>query len=412
MLLVRVLYYLFDFKGIQDTYGYFAAAMLSLEEGEITLSSGLGFAYTNALTRGLSLFGTDISVAFLFQFILSTISLLLFYFGARLVWGTYSALGMCSVLSFSPIMLNSLKVCSPEEYIMFHVSVLFFILAFFYVQTKKHTYKRSSLAELFLVVVGFYTGIICAWNYLGFLVLLIMGYIVINNYQIYDDKSKFQEMTEKEDLEEKDQIMNGFIQLLVLLFGAVLGLFFSLLKYTGYSGLVIGEQFRWWFNLFKSLPNRTMDIDSAAVVNILFSFVLALIISTVCLVFEEKHKNDYLLSQSENITPKEEKEGVDYFVTDDGRKVSYIKNPLQGPKKHEPKTMKFDLDELAKLNQEAMIIESDNDDKRYSIKQNDKKVNKVKEEVNENTASLPQISKENLLEFDLNDLPEIDDFDI
>lgn len=41
---------------------------------------------------------------------------------------------------------------------------------------------------------------------------------------------------------------------------------------------------------------------------------------------------------------KEKVAGVDYFVTEDGRKVDYLKNPLPLPRKHIGKSMNFAID--------------------------------------------------------------------
>ncbi len=43
---------------------------------------------------------------------------------------------------------------------------------------------------------------------------------------------------------------------------------------------------------------------------------------------------------------KEAKEGVDYFLTKDGRRVEYLKNPLPLPERHERKSMNFAIDSL------------------------------------------------------------------
>lgn len=39
-------------------------------------------------------------------------------------------------------------------------------------------------------------------------------------------------------------------------------------------------------------------------------------------------------------------ESEEFFVTEDGRKVHYLENPLPEPKKHEAKNMDFDVDEV------------------------------------------------------------------
>ena len=367
---VRLLYYLLDYKGVKDSFGFYDSGMIRLEEGEKVLSSGMGFAYTNAVSKILGLFGNDIHVIFVWQLVLETIALSLIFWGCRIIWSMPSTIAMMAVMTFSPINVESVRVCSPEQYFLFHFSIIFFVMALFYRHTRLHGWFKSSLGQIILLLMGFYSGVLLAWNYMGFFALVIMIYIAFNNYRINDDKNRILIMTEKE-LEEKDQMMNGFGQVFLVLVGTVLGLFVTLMKYTGYTGYTIVEQFVWWYNLLKKLPGRTMDFASDFAVNFLLAFVLCLIVNIFYLFREEKlevkHQAELeairlleLAGEDNAFTTKKRVLGVDYFVTEDGREVDYLQNPLPiPPKKHDRVSPKFNVEAIAKENAEA-IMNSEN----------------------------------------------------
>ena len=362
---VRTLYYLFDYTGVKDSYGFYDSAMIRLEEGEYLLSSGLGFAYNNALVKYLKIAGNNIDVIFSWQLILEIVAISLIFWGARNIWGSMASIAMSCVLSFSPFTIISDKICSPDQYFLFYFSILFYCLGLFYKYTKNHSWLRSTKDELIIVAMGIYTGMLCIWNYMGFLALVLMIYIVIINNKLNVDKKQIMILT-GEEYDEKDQIMNGFIQTIMIIFGILIGGFFTLLKYTGYTGYTIVGQFYWWKNQFKKLPFKAMDIDSNYAFTILLSVAVAIIVDMVMMLRNDKKELKRLeeleVLRKQNITGMEnafvEREkvlGVDYFITEDGRKVDYLENPLEGPKKHVPKTLKFDLDEIVKANEEAVI---------------------------------------------------------
>ena len=116
---IRILYYWFTYTPMQDTFGYFDSALLRIETGERLLSSGLGFAFTNALGHLSKIFGTDIAWVFYFQLILEIFALLFLFLGTMNFWSMKAALLSCSLLSVSPVLLEQLRVCSPEEFFLF-----------------------------------------------------------------------------------------------------------------------------------------------------------------------------------------------------------------------------------------------------------------------------------------------------
>ena len=72
------------------------------------------------------------------------------------------------------MVLQSIKIIEPMQFMMLHFSVLLFLLSVFRNITAKKGWYRNNAGELFLIVIGFYTGVVCIWNYIGFLLLPVM----------------------------------------------------------------------------------------------------------------------------------------------------------------------------------------------------------------------------------------------
>ena len=362
---IRMLYYLFDFDGIIDSYGLFDSALNRIDSRDYVLSSGLGFAYTNACAKVLSRFGLNIDVVFIWQVFLEVIAISLFFWGAIYIWGTVSATVMTLIFMLSPVFLDSCLVVSPEEYFLFYFSILFYILAHFYTYTRRHSWFRSSIGEILILIMGFFAGMLITWSYLGFFAFIIMIYVVLNNYRINDDKSNILVMS-TEDLDEKDQVMGGTTQIFMLFLGALIGMFFTLLKYTGYTGYTIVEQFNWWRKQFLALPGRAMDTNTVFAVNLLFCLSAAIITNAIMVVVNEKKelkrqaeleeiRQAELKTEGGAFVDRDNTSSDEYFVTKDGRTVQYLKEPLPGPKKHVHKELKFDIEEIGKENESVRI---------------------------------------------------------
>ncbi|MCR5501904.1 MAG: hypothetical protein K6F53_02755 [Lachnospiraceae bacterium] len=364
---IRVLYYLFDYTGVTDPYGFFDYAILRAEQQEYYTGSGLGFAYTHMLERFVLVFYDDISVVFVWQLLLELIALFLIVLAARNFWGIYSAISIGILLTVSPILLVFLKTCSPEEFFLNRIAILFFVLSVFYDYSRKKSWFRSTAGELLILVMGIYTGMLCIWNYLGFAAFAAMVLIVIRNYRIIKDKTQLLELTDGKEIEEKDQIMNVFVQTFMLILGTALGGFFTLLKYTGYTGYTITEQFLWWTAQFKTLPDRTMDMDT------FYALYLVLTVTVGSLAGAVIHKlKKPKAEKQEQIEKKEMEQSENYdlgnkddrpasFTTEDGREIDFIENPLPGPKPHEHRELKFDLDELSRASSDLVIFDETKD---------------------------------------------------
>lgn len=417
---IRILYYWFTYSPIQDTFGFFDSAIIRLEEGEHLLSSGLGFAFTNVLADLAGIFGTDIGWVFYFQLILEIFALLFLFLGTMNFWGMRAALLSCSLLSISPVLLEQLRVCSPEEFYLFFFSGIFLIMSLFSSYTRHHQWTKSTKNEFIVLLMGAYIGILCAWNYLGVMLLLIMLLIVIRNYRILHDKSKLQGLVERGVIDEEKHIMTVFSQNFILLVGLAAGLFLTLLRYTGFSGLTLAQQFNWWLYLFSFLPAKTMDFDTWIAVYLVVSILLGILLAVFYNIRAKRRENamleaeemvrpavlaseqafvhrdisvdtsDYVKDDGAitqvsdddsvlkpfrypdgikpNVTNNENNENNDkeFFVAPDGRKVAYLENPLPVPKKHVPRgDMRFDLDEISISNKD-IIVKKDDDEINYN----------------------------------------------
>ncbi len=351
---IRVLFYLFDYTGVQDAYGLFDSAVIRFETGEAVPVSGLSFAYTNTLSHIIRFFHIDLSGVFIWQLLMELAALTLIVLAARNFWGIYSAIIIGILLSVSPILLIYLKICSPEEYFLFYFSIIFYVLSRFYAYSRRQSWFSSSLGELSVIAMGIYIGVLCIWNYMGFVSFAAVIVIVIKNYQILHDKAHLLEMTDGE-VEEKNRIMNVFAQLLMLVAGTVIGGFVLLIRYTGFTGMTITEEFNWYCSLFRTFPKRTMDFDTYFALYLILSVVIGSVCGAVIHSRKKAKKTaDAFIKEVEMVKGNDERS---FFVTEDGRKVPFLDNPVPGPKQHEHRPMKFDLDEIEKENSDLVIFD-------------------------------------------------------
>lgn len=428
---IRILYYWFTYTPMQDTFGYFDSALLRIETGERLLSSGLGFAFTNALGHLSKIFGTDIAWVFYFQLILEIFALLFLFLGTMNFWSMKAALLSCSLLSVSPVLLEQLRVCSPEEFFLFFFSGVFFLMSLFSKYTRHHHWTKSTKNEFIVLLIGAFIGVLCAWNYLGVFLLIIMVVIAIRNYRILHDKSKLQDLIES-GVDEEKQIMTVFSQNFILSVGLLGGLIITLLRYTGFSGLILVDQFKWWLNLFTFLPGKTMDFDTWVSIYLIVSILLGILFNCLFNLKKKKPENEAFVNREcdiknnvefnelsnekneENLKPFRYPQGIkpnDYFITNDGRKVNYLENPLPVPKKHVPRgDMRFDLDEISESNKDA-IVKTDDEEINYNINEFKSEEGPSNHTITQKSNPVPPQKKETKDDFDF-DVSDGDDFDI
>lgn len=378
----RVLYFFLVQNRAVDTYAYYENALIKRGADAPVLTSGLAYAYTESLSKLLQLFGDGMAIAVGFQTILQIAWLVLFFFGIRWLWGKLAAYVTGTVLMLSPFVFKSVQVIEPVNYFMLHFAVLLFLYGVFCNQTAQRGWYRSNVGELYLMLIGFYMGVICTWNYIGFLLVGVMVYVLVQNRTVLREKLWMQRNLE---LEENEQIMPVTTQGLILLAGMLVGMFATLMKYTGLTGWTVWEQLFWWQDQFAALPGRCQDISTAMLIWLLSAFGLGIgcqfFVDRLKQKAEEQREYDAILHKEAEEKQKKESIGHEeipvmdlppadtgddgmsdeFFIAEDGRQIKYIDNPLPGPKKHIKREMDFEIDDIEE------VIEEKKDDFDYRI---------------------------------------------
>ena len=396
--ITRILYFLFNSQMVVDTYGYYAHALAGAEEEPI-LTSGMAYAYTNHLSKILPYLENGAETIGVYHLILQIIWMVFLIVGMGILFGGIAQFLTAGILALSPVISETMFVVSPENYLMFWFSLLFLALAVFFWLTKKRGWYRSSLCELYLMLLGFRMGVVCIWNYTGWLLLPIMIHILNRNR--YNLKDKIWEQKQKEIYLERQQVMRVGSQTSILTVGILLGMYATLMKYTGMTGISVGEQFRWWIAQYRELPERCQDISTQLILWLLLAGVAGILCSVLiqsirrrklqnmmyedeiylqdeeeeetisdkkALKREEKKENKKETKEAKKEKKevketkkekkketKEEKKEIkeetqketQYVVTQDGRKVELLDNPLPVPPKHEKRDMDFKFNEFS-----------------------------------------------------------------
>lgn len=398
--ITRILYFLFNSQMVVDTYGYYAHALAGAEEEPI-LTSGMAYAYTNHLSKILPYLENGAETIGVYHLILQIIWMVFLIVGMGILFGGIAQLLTAGILALSPVISETMFVVSPENYLMFWFSLLFLALAVFFWLTKKRGWYRSSLCELYLMLLGFRMGVVCIWNYTGWLLLPIMIYILNRNR--YNLKDKIWEQKQKEIYLERQQVMQVGSQTSILTVGTLLGMYATLMKYTGMTGISVGEQFRWWIAQYRELPERCQDISTQLILWLLLAGVAGILCSVLiqsirrrklqnmmyedeiypqdeeeeetisdkkALKREEKKEKKKETKEAKKEKKKETREAkkeikeetqketqkeikeeaqkeTQYVITQDGRKVELLDNPLPVPPKHEKRDMDFKFNEFS-----------------------------------------------------------------
>lgn len=365
--IIRVLYVFLNRNVVTDLYSYFEHATRKAGERELLLTSGLSFAYTNVLSKVASWSGNRIEAVMLFQVILQILALCLFLGGIWKIWGRLAAFLSATFLAVMPVTFQAIHNVEPTSYILFHFSVLLFLMGNFYIRARQDGWSRSSLCELYLMILGFYLGVVCTWNYTGFLLAALFCFILMKN------RINTRELIWRQNrklLEEKDQMMSTFSQGLIVFCGAVLGMFATLIKYTGISGDVITGQFKWWYRQYLELSGVCQGTELRYGILVAVAVFMGALCNMLQIRYQSSKEAKLLLKKIEQQqamkeqtlqeTPKvqevQETQSVhelpkatvqsdpSYFITEDGRKVQYLDNPLPVPKKHVERHLDFDFD--------------------------------------------------------------------
>lgn len=153
-------------REVLDTYGYFEYAMVRAGDNERVLAEGLSYGYGESLSRLLRFVGNRTEAVCVYQMVLQILWLLLFFAGMSLLFGRLAGITAGTILVVSPFIMNTVFVICPENYYMFQWTVVLTVLGCLQIPVQNR--GLSNWSRLSLIVMGFYLGVICIRNSLGF----------------------------------------------------------------------------------------------------------------------------------------------------------------------------------------------------------------------------------------------------
>ncbi len=256
----RIQYFVFGGQSVIDTYAYFSYAMMRAEKQAPVFNSGLSYAFTKHLSRLLLFTGNLIDAVGIYQLLIQILWIVFLLAGISMLFGRIAGFVSSGILIVSPWILKSVFSVSPENYFMLHFSMLLVVLGYFHVRSVKGEWHKSVWSRLYLKAAGFFVGMLCIWNYLGWIFPLMMVYVLICHSIVLKDRIKQQR--QQNELKEKKRIMGAGSQLFHLLIGWIVGIYATLMKYTGLTGNTLKEQLDWWFSQFKDFPGRCQDVST------------------------------------------------------------------------------------------------------------------------------------------------------
>lgn len=137
--------------------------------GELpNITHGASYFYTAVLSLVFSFIGNKIFAGIILQVILQLFAMLFFYFALRVFSGRVVALASLCLMAFSPALLKSMCILSPQDFYLFCFAVGLWAIALYG--------KRRGAAYFFLVLIGV---LIAVLTYLDRIGLTLLFFAVI-----------------------------------------------------------------------------------------------------------------------------------------------------------------------------------------------------------------------------------------
>ena len=336
---------------VWDVYGFFARSMIRLEEGTPPLDCGLSYAYTESLSRLLRFAGNRMEAVGLYQMILQVLWLILLFAGISLLFGRVAGIVTGSVLAVSFWMMETILVIWPGNFYMLHFAIALMLLGYVRYRIKKGGWPSNDFGRLCLAAIGFYVGVLCIWDILGGILAAVMICLLFQNYFFLKKDTSGKKDGEKET-NAKGRRMGTGTQAVALIEGILIGIFVTLMKYTGVSGEAIAGQAKWWISQMRS----PFALYSEMQVPFILRILGAALAGVLCqLLVHRKIRSQEDGGRETDSSTADGGKGSDremagqaeagkYIITEDGRRIKLLDNPLPGPKEHVRKEMDFDLD--------------------------------------------------------------------
>ncbi len=260
---IRGLSLLPSWGNIVDSYGYYSAAVIGQEQMSAKLSSGISYAYTESLSDLISIIGNEKWFVAVYHILLQIITFGLLILGCNMLFDKVTACVSSVCMLISPWLFKSVFKVSPENYYLFFWSVVLCLVGVYFKKGRKSGWCRNNVGEGFLLLLGFFTGILCVWHYFSVTLVILIVYAMVRNssyvkerVNVYRNLLDMEMLAETEPendaddnkLDEKHDPMSNVTQMIIIFSGIFLGGYCTLMKYTGVTGMFLGGQFKWWIS--------------------------------------------------------------------------------------------------------------------------------------------------------------------
>lgn len=238
-----------------DPFGYRRLLMMKADQAFNSLTTGIAYAYTESLSVLLKMVHERKWSIALFHCVQQLIAYVLLFFGVRFLFGKVAAGISCLVVAASPWFIDSIFILSPENHYFFLWSLAVFLIGVYDRTGRKKGWYRNNTGEGFLILLGVVLGVLCIYHFFSFSLLLLLFFAVVKNVPEARTRKKMTKLASMVPDEEQEKKRHAFMpilsQIMILVSGILIGGFFALLKYTGYTGYYITQQFKWWLRQFK-----------------------------------------------------------------------------------------------------------------------------------------------------------------
>ncbi len=348
----RILYFFLGRWEFSDNCGYFAGAVIQTGGKEPEYSSGLSCIYTETLSDVFLFLGNRIEAAGLCNLVFQAVWLALISAGIGMFAGRIAGIVAGGMLTLSPQVAETMFQIQPSNYYMLHFSVVLVILGSFFRRMMKAGWHMNISDNLYLLFAGIYLGIVCIWNSIGLFLFLPLAYMLLKDFK--ETQRKVQA-----------KALGAGLAAICVLAGIVLGGLAAWINEMETAGDIAAGPFRHFTFFYKDFQDMGRDIGTDLLLWLLGSIGAGWICQIAAVHMQNRRNRQLLRGEEENMwkepgkkqkkqnspaphgQPDREEKTDNYIITEDGRKIKLLDNPLPVPKRHVPKAMRFDIEDVS-----------------------------------------------------------------
>lgn len=306
----KAYYVFYQYQGMTGDNSYYLRAMIQSESVKPEVAHGSAHIYIAALSSLFSFLGNKEVMVFYFQLFLQLVTFILLYFSIRNLCSKLAALVMSGILIFSSTFMEMTIVIEPGVFYFFLWSIGLFCISIFFKTAYNRGWYHNNSGEILLFLLCMYIGILSFWDVLGLLLVPVMGNALfqVNKSPVMqqlfeelhrlDDAEQERKRQEREhkkeakkikrsgiyfaeeasiEIEDTKTVMEYSTQAVIVFCGVAFGLFCTILKYTGMTGLLFRDQCLEWLRNYPiqisfswSLPQDQVFVILAIGTGIVF----------------------------------------------------------------------------------------------------------------------------------------------